>query len=684
MLSDEDLDLLLDRFDQSAARIRFADADAVVDHYMDPEHPIFPADAMGKRLRALLKGSDAKRFSTHEVREAVGARVIGAALGGSRAWADELHHLAGYFGGGTALLPPTEGAWGDAADLARALFTLKGHAITEEHFRWPRELATAEAAARLQREGVAVAMAGPKLVVPSAELEKATGLIQRRLDRLGFADVITNLLHLMRETGLCIDGLYIAGRRPDAMRTSPSTPWNLLLQLAVRSNAAGSLPRTDAGRGGEWAAAMRLATDLATVLEVEPHGFQAILERRPERMIPLLQEMALFDALFSFRQWPLGHTAFMLTAFYEGLDDAPLRQAAGWRIADAIALVRAVHRVSGEDPSSFTAPALVEAGAMGATLAPLLADMAHAVGAVNRDMVSPLAPSDLLFRPLLQIAPGRFTQIASSLAAPAFYEAVQARVRALLPEAAVAELSGNGTERVVSALFTRAGLIPCAKGAAYEMGGDDVGECDLVFEDDERILFVEAKAKPISRLAQTGVGHAALLDFAGGMLAAQLQGIGHERVLRQHGQIAFANAATLQLAGRRVYRLSVTLLDHAGLHDRLLVRSMLRMLLATEFDTVAGADAHTRKQVAKLNATLRKAAADLAALDEMGAGSEALHRGGSLSAGQLAIVLDDVLAAVPASPLCEFVERVAPLHTYGVYNPLSEYLIWRDSRTRMP
>lgn len=50
--------------------------------------------------------------------------------------------------------------------------------------------------------------------------------------------------------------------------------------------------------------------------------------------------------------------------------------------------------------------------------------------------------------------------------------------------------------------------------------------------------------------------------------------------------------------------------------------------------------------------------------------------------GHLAIVLKDALKAAPASPLREFVERVAPLHTYGVYNPLSEYLLWRDSRSR--
>ena len=680
MLTSEDYYLLIDRFDKSVARLQLNDSDAVVERYLDPKHPVFPAKQMGDRLRKLLAAEDARRFSTHEVRKGVAARVIGSAIGGSRLWADEWHHLTGCFSGGTALRPPTDDAWDEAADLARALFILQGHAIVREELRWPRELATAQAAGRLKVAGVCLAMTGPELNLPPAALEQATTLIQRHLDLLGFADAFSNLFSNMRDAGLCIDGMYIAGRRPDVMRTVPSTPWNLLLQLAARSSALGTLPCGDLDRGAEWAAAVLLATDLATVLEVEPHGYEAIMERRPERMIPMLQELALFDALFSFRQWPLRHTHFILSAFYKGVDDAAMRQQAGWGIADAMALVGAVDAVAKEDPTVFDQSDLVSVGADPATLPSLLADMAWQAETMNAEMISPLAQSDLMFRPLVSVADGQWTQIASSLAAPAFYEAIQVRVRAALSKSAVAELSGNGTERVVSALFVRAGLTPLVEGRKYDMGNGDDGECDLIFADDQRILFVEAKAKPVSRFTQAGVGHAALLDFAGGMLAAQLQGIGHERVLRSHGRIDFEGGATLPLAGRSVYRLSVTLLDHAGLHDRLLVRGMLRIFLRREFDTVDGVDQRTRKQVSKLNIILRKAAADLAVLDEMGVGENSLHLGGSVSAGQLAIVLEDARATLPGSLLSEVVARIAPPHTYGLFNPVSEYLLWRASQ----
>lgn len=46
-----------------------------------------------------------------------------------------LHHFAGYFGGGTALHPPADEAWDEAADLLRALFILKGHLIDQEELR---------------------------------------------------------------------------------------------------------------------------------------------------------------------------------------------------------------------------------------------------------------------------------------------------------------------------------------------------------------------------------------------------------------------------------------------------------------------------------------------------------------------------------------------------------------------
>ena len=680
MPSPQDYQTLVKRFDRSAARLPFADREHVVAHYIDPAMPVFPSRQMSERLREILASDDLARFTTHDLRKAVAGQLIGDALGEPGTWASEIHGIAGHFGSGRGLLPPTDDAWDEAADFGRALFILNGPVIEEEKLRWPRELATAAAARRLRARGVEVTMTGADLMVTDEQFERATAMLQRLLDQLGFVDAAGNLLRVMRGRGLCIDGIYIGGRRPDVMRTESGTPFNLLLQLAARSGADGTLSPNSPEREQAWQQSMELATDIAAILEVEPQGYEAILERRSGRLIPLLREIGLFDALFSFRQSPLEHARFILAAFYRGIDDAVLRASAGWSFADAFDLLDAVNRRSPNDPSFFDRAGLILAGAREETLENLLGDMAHPLGTANAAMTSPFAQAGLMFRPLLEVRPGVWTQVAGSLAAPAFYEAIQTKLRQLLSGRAMSDLVGDGTERIVSALFERAGMTPVVNSREYDMGPGAKGECDLVFADDERILFVETKGKPVSRATQTGVGHAALLDFAGGMLAAQLQGIGHERVIRAHGRLDFAHGPSLPLAGRSVFRLSVTHLDHAGLHDRLLVQTLLRTVLNMEFVATAEADRQVRKQVTKLNKMLLKADADMRALDGFGVGEAALHRGGSISAGQLAVMLADVTSGQSSTLLGDLVARLAPSHTYGLLNPFAEYLLWRESR----
>jgi hypothetical protein len=165
------------------------------------------------------------------------------------------------------------------------------------------------------------------------------------------------------------------------------------------------------------------------------------------------------------------------------------------------------------------------------------------------------------------------------------------------------------------------------------------------------------------------------------MLAAQLQGLGHERVIRAHGRLDFDDGSSLSLADRSVLRLSITLLDHAGLHDRVLMTMLLRTMLNMEFEAIPDAAKQVRDQVAKLNKVLRKGDMDMRVLDDHGVGESALLRGGSMSAGLLARVLADVMSERSPAPLKSFAELLAPLNTYGLLNPFAEYLLGRNSRS---
>ena len=86
-------------------------------------------------------------------------------------------------------------------------------------------------------------------------------------------------------------------------------------------------------------------------------------------------------------------------------------------------------------------------------------------------------------------------------------------------------------ERFLEAEFTSHG-VPVSAGD-YDAGSEQ-GQCDLVIEAPETVIFAEVKKKTLTRRAKAGSDAHLLLDFAGSLLAAQAQAGWHEVRLRRH------------------------------------------------------------------------------------------------------------------------------------------------------
>jgi Holliday junction resolvase-like predicted endonuclease len=93
---------------------------------------------------------------------------------------------------------------------------------------------------------------------------------------------------------------------------------------------------------------------------------------------------------------------------------------------------------------------------------------------------------------------------------------------------------GLAVERFLEAEFASHG-VPIGRGD-YNAEGEH-GECDLVIEASETVIFSEVKKKALTRQAKAGSDVYLLLDLAGSLLAAQVQAGWHEVRLRRHGHL---------------------------------------------------------------------------------------------------------------------------------------------------
>ena len=619
-------------------------------------------DLLGEELKTLLISDQFTGFDTNDLRRAGGNFTLERAIGESdREWDAVVDAIFCYLGARTQLPLFDAPAWSRAIDLARGIVVAGGYQLPDQRLD-----AVAAAGKRLKAQGYALTVADGACRFAEGDLEQATEKIRAVFARLGQVDVLSQLFRILREGNTYGFGMYLPGRTYDIQRSGASYPFGFLVNLAVRAPALGS-GSNDAQ--AEWRTALDLARDIVSALNVEPYNQYEIINSTPDRLESLLREAALFDHLFTLpQQWPDGLAPLVLTEFFTSDHQKIMHDKLGWAPSDAVQLYLAVADFSTTDPKVVSRSALVASGIDEVLLNHMLPCFAHATDKVNAKYDSPLAAkrADLMFKPLLQIEPDRYLLPAASLAGPAFYEATMAALRCILPKAQWRTFQGAGTERVVGALLRRAGLNVTAAGASYNLGSDE-GECDFVIETDDRILLVECKDKALTRGAMAGVPGDALLDFAGGMFAAQAQAFRHERILRTCGRIDFCDRTpSLVWRQRKITRLSVTLLNHGALQDRMILWNLYEALIRAKAKVPSGYN--KMKQIKEFDQTLTKMHNEAEALKCLGLSTRVQPlASASLSVGSLSVLLNGV------SDLDHFIRRVTIPATYMTYNPVFEF-----------
>jgi len=385
--------------------------------------------------------------------------------------------------------------------------------------------------------------------------------------------------------------------------------------------------------------------------------------------------MAVYDHLFTFRQWPPAHTSFLLReSFGAGLSEV-IKEKLGWDIDSVIALYEACAECATKDPATMSQNDLGRTGLSKATLEELLPHFSHSPGSVNAGYASPVHATevDLIFKPLLKMNEDRYVVPELPIASYSFFEAILKPIyaRKLVDSGKLSELVGAGTERIVAGLLSRSGILPTFRAAKYQSASDK-GECDFVLEGESVIVFMECKSKPLTRASMAGVPGDALIDFGGGLLESQKQALRHERILRTNGKINFQNGSALEWRSRKILRMSVTLIDLGGLEDKLTFYNL--------YDTLRFAEVRylptykKTKQIDELNSCLDEFRTETERIVNLGEDiRRQMMRTLSLSVGQLAVLLDGVTS------LDHFIARMPTQVSMGSRNPLIEYFRLRKT-----
>ncbi len=342
-------------------------------------------------------------------------------------------------------------------------------------------------------------------------------------------------------------------------------------------------------------------------------------------IVPHLQDMAIYDTLFRIPQMRPTDVVKIACGMFGWLDmSAPTK--AGWSIDQVLEIISYLLNPARDVRGPIVLDEVDIRRAcpkISRKIVTQILDevLSHPPVGANRNFSRPTdAPipetpefkdrgHDFFLRPLLHQSGRRFILLDRSICAPACLEALLTPLRLEIKN--LDESVGLAVERFLKAEFALHGV--SIGGGDYDAGGER-GECDLVIETPRTVIFFGIKKKTLTRRAKAGSDAHLLLDFAGSLLAAQAQAGWHEVRLRRYGHLNLKrNGITtpLELNGREIERMAVSLFDFGSFQDRIVLKQFLEATLNARFTPLA---AYLNKNFNALNEALAEIREQVAAL----------------------------------------------------------------------
>ncbi|WP_449301649.1 hypothetical protein [Pseudoxanthomonas mexicana] len=551
--------------------------------------------------------------------------------------------------------------------------------------RNPREYAVARAARRLADRGFPVEQERIQL---SLSNESSTRLIERLEELIGELGGLNVLRELFRRAA---DKYDVSSERYMIVRDlgvrqiyAPDFPWGYLIALSAKHifSRGNRRPTHEA-----WQDLVDLATDYSALHDVQDYSPPIFSQIPTDKLVATLTKRALYDSIHTFPQLRSSDVLRMLRPL---LAQIPPDRAygTGWTINDVFAVIEQLYRAIGDCRGPVTidlrhVSKSVPGVAYSLAKHILIEVLSHPLTGPNSQFTRPtdqavrgtdplVGPGNSLYlRPLIRSDSKRAIVIDRSVAGPAIVEAVLSAIRGY---EGADEFQGNvigaGVETLIRWEFEQHGI-------AIYTGDYDTpagqGECDVVLDEPGNVLFIESKAKPLTRNAANGNDVDVLLSLAGSVVAATEQSFGHEVRLRRYGELELYDKKAnhthiLKWTDQDVDRIALSLYDFGFFQDQTAISKLVWPMLGARYNAIDPTVQATFKgQFEKLNEkVLPRLEGHLKIWQELGVKERDPFGFGSwfLSVPQLFALLDGVHG--PA----EFFARLGFLRnlTYQSYN----------------
>jgi len=483
---------------------------------------------------------------------------------------------------------------------SRNVFNLPvGGEIQERGYR--KSFEPAKAAKRFLAAGVAIDRIDGELRFTPESEARVVAEIERRVASMGGVSVARRIFKAISPNhyDTAMERYHIGRISSPSGEGVPLPPIGYLLQLAAK-HFNGKKPLRNSTE--DWTKLVQLATDYAAVLDVQTYGPVFFWGGHDAvDFFQMLREIAVHDALFCIPQMRASDVIDISKGIFDGIDFTA-EQSGSWTINEVFAIIARILDRSRD----IRGPLWIGVDDLGRELPDISSDrianvmarvLSHPASGPNQRFSKPTdaqnaiafgpgsLADDFFKYPLINDGKGGYLLLDRSMCAPAFLEAL---INAMKPSFASPRLYsaklGLGVEQCLKKKFASKGIeTPSGK---YHVYGED-GDCDLVVETEQVIFFIEVKKKSLTPMARAGSDVFVILDLARSALKAQVQAGWHELRIRRRGHLNLVDGNDqvyqLNLSGRKIERIAVSLPDYGSFQDRNVLMGFLESNIGAQY-----------------------------------------------------------------------------------------------------
>ena len=483
----------------------------------------------------------------------------------------------------------TQESWYLARDYLEAYLSISNHIIDDYHLDCYKEKKLiSNSIIYLNKCGYNINIEAGKIVISDESEKRLLSAISYRFNKIGYHSICLTLECISQHYNYDSKRYFFRPEPSHVQEYSADIPWGYLFNVSLANlHNVKKIKRPDK----LFLECIELSKHYFCIKNLQTFNKFSDINHRHDTILPAIQKHILYDQYFSIDQIKLEHIIDMI----EGMFTSSLIGPLSLNLKVYIDILKWVsYKAKHNEPLVFSVDDFFHA----LNYKYLLKDiedaflfMSFQINEVNASYLKPddISKRNYFEKPFLKVD-SKCVYVNPIICNYGFYNCL---LELCKRNGADGNLIGKIAEEMVEKMFERSGVkfhsnkeYKVPKIVSKELCiQSQKRECDFIIETDDTIIIIELKRKTLTSDARAGDTLKSIIDLSQSFLHALAQTGCHEYMLRRNGKIDFYDGSIIELSGRKVERVALSLFGFFGIQDGAFIHQILNSLINAKIDS---------------------------------------------------------------------------------------------------